>query len=342
MKYSINQNTATINGCDIAIDNIVFIDYLGKGANSIVFRGYDELLDRYLAIKIWIYKSNDGRDKYKQALMEAQKIASLRHPNIVNIFRANSHHKTTISLEMEFIEGKALRDYLESEYTNIDLLKKIWNQLFDAMSYSYCQGIYHGDLHDRNILLVGDSDIRIIDFGTSLFALNDIDLKKRDTRLLLRLFKKMFGEEYSLLIDNQELIFDKPEVVLNITKTILNIFYFITTLGYYSAENKQLLAESYAGNISACIASCPFINISNIILSIRNKKIDEHYINVFLNGCINLLELELSNKRKVDGYICDETSIDNLVVKVNELLVEARCLHELIYREDSRNYITNV
>ena len=344
MNYSINRNTVTINGLDVTIENIIFTNYLGEGANSVVFRGYDELLDRHLAIKIYFTKAEDDRDKYKQALREAQKIASLKHRNIVDIFRANSHHNTIISIEMELVEGRTLRAYLESSDTEIDLSHKIWHQLYEALSYSYQQGIYHGDLHDRNILIVDDINIKVIDFGTSLFARNERASEQRDSRLLLRLFNKMFGKEYSILIDNHDSIDDKPEIILNITKTILLIFDRIKALEYYYSVNSFHLAEQAAGNISVCIAGCPFINISNVISNMLRRGIDEHYINVFLNGCINTLKLVLSNTphKGIKGFHYDKTTIGDLTINVNNLLIEARELHKLLYQEDRINYLSNV
>ncbi|MEQ1557776.1 MAG: protein kinase [Methyloglobulus sp.] len=347
MNYSINGNVVTIDRdailIEISIDNIKFIDYLGEGANSIVFRGFDELLERDIAIKIWISKLSDTRDKYIQALREAKKIASLKHHNIVDVYHANSHHQSTISLEMELIKGTTLREYLKSNKISMRFLNKIWHQIFDAMSYSYQKGIYHGDLHDRNILIIGDSDIKILDFGTSLFSSRISNSENRDSKLLLKLFEKIFGKDHSLLIKNKSLLIGKPEMVLNATKSVLFAFERIALLKNYFDNNSEHLASSAALDISGCISECPFLDVSVIISIIREQMVSDHYVNVFLNGCINMLKLVKSHNPHdgVVGYFCDESSIDSLVEAVNILLIEVMCLHNKMYEKDKANYLSN-
>jgi len=344
MDYIINNNSISINENIIEIDGIIFIDFVAQGGNAIVFRAYGELLDRYLAVKIWVTNPADGRDKYLQALREAKKIASLNHKSIVDIYGAHSHQESTISLEMEFVEGVVLRDYLESNKTDILKLNEIWHQLYDAISYSYHQGIYHGDLHYGNILLIDDHNIKVIDFGTSLFSNLDTKTESRESRLLLRLFNRMFGSEYSGLIDGKEFISDKPEIVLNITRTIVLFFEHITTLVHYLERNNMSLGEVVSGQLSACVAGCPFINLASLISSMRERGIAEHYINVFLNGCLSKLKLVLSHDPEsgVKGFFYDARSINDLAVEVNLLLEEVKCLHETIYQEDRCNYLSKV
>lgn len=349
MKYSINGNTATINRngilVEVSIDNIRFTDYLGEGANSIVFTGFDELLERQLAIKIWVSKPSDNRNKYLQALKEIKKIASLKHTNIVDIYGANSHHQSTISLEMELVKGITLREYIKSNQTDIKSLRKIWYQLFDAMSYCYKQGIYHGDLHDRNILIIEGSDIKIIDFGTSLFASDENKSKLRESEFLLNLFKTMFGIKYCSLFQNKKLLLGKPKIALHVTKSVLLVFEYIDKLKNYADNNSEHLARSAAGDISASIAECPFLDISSIISNIRERRITEQYINIVLNQCITMLKLELSHDsygRMIAGVFHDERPIDDLVEAVNTLITEARYFHDSMYQEDRIKYITNM
>lgn len=342
MIYSINGNSVEVNGEVISIENIVFTSLIGKGANSVVFKGYDELLDRYLAIKIWVTQKEDGRDKYKQAIKESQQLASLRHDNIVNIYRANSHHGTTISLEMEFLNGTTLGEYLESTGPSIEFRCKTWKSLHSALSYSYSLGLFHGDLHERNILVLENNNIKLIDYGTSIFAKSDCPTDARDAKLLLKLFNKMFGDPYYSLIDDKAFLSERPEIALISTSTIVFLIQRITHLVQYVLRGARPLAEGEAGHISASIADCPFVAIRRVVEYMQNNDIDEHYINVFLNGCINKLRLLLSNDDVIGikGFHYDETPIANLVITVEELLNEARLLHRLMYDEDRANYLS--
>jgi serine/threonine protein kinase len=344
MNYSINGNSVEVNGDVISIDNIVFTSLIGKGANSVVFKGYDELLDRYLAIKIWVTKKEDNRDKYKQALKESQQLAALKHDNIVNIYRANSHHGKTISLEMEFLNGTTLGDYLESAAPSIEFRCKTWKSLYGALSYSYSLGLFHGDLHEGNILVLENNNIKLIDYGTSLYAKVDSPTDARDAKLLLKLFKKIFGDKYYSLIDDKDILSEKPEIALNSTNTIVFLIERTPLLLHYIQRDAIHLAESEAGHISASIVDGPFVAIKQIVGYMHSNNICEHYINVFLNGCINKLRLFLSSNdtRGMKGFHYDQTPIASLVKTVEELLNEAKVLHQLMHDEDRANYLSKI
>jgi len=341
MKYSINNKSVEIDGNTIKFDNIVITSFLGEGANSIVFKGYDDLLERYLAIKVWVKKNSDNRDKYKQALKEAQQLAALRHENIVNIYRANSHNNETISLEMEFIEGVTLNEFMASNAWDVDFMHKIWMRLNNALSYSYLNGIYHGDLHDRNILIAANEDMKIIDFGTSLFAKPGTTTAVRDGKMLLKLFKKLFQADHVSLLAEEAYLSERPEILLNATKSIVFIFERMPTLLHYIEREAVHLAESEAGNMAASIAACPYVSIQDVVSLMKAKEISEHYINVFLNSCINMIRLTLMSdtQDRVKGFHYDETPIDKLIGNVSELLRESKLLHDCVYADNRKQYL---
>jgi hypothetical protein len=101
------------------------------------------------------------------------------------------------------------------------------------------------------------------------------------------------------------------------------------------------LAESETGNMAASIASCPYVSIQNTVSLMKAKEICEHYINVFLNSCLNMTRLTLMQNAEdgVKGFHYDETPIDQLVENVNELILESRVLHDSVYADNRARYL---
>ena len=82
----IENGGVIVDGLFLRIPNIELRRILPPGANGIVFEAHDTLLDRKVAVKIWLPSKNDKRDRKKQALAEASKLAQLEHKNIARIY----------------------------------------------------------------------------------------------------------------------------------------------------------------------------------------------------------------------------------------------------------------
>ena len=66
-------------------------------------------------------------------------------------------------------------------------------KIVESLGYAHKNGVYHGDIHLGNIM-VEENDIKIIDFGTSIFVSNQNSKHKREIRLLINLVREMFPE----------------------------------------------------------------------------------------------------------------------------------------------------
>jgi serine/threonine protein kinase len=84
-----------------------------------VIEATDRALGRRVAIKIWLLQRRDGdrRDKRKQALAESKKLAALKHEGIVTVHRFIPGD-TFVALDMEFLEGQTLREWLKPRSTD--------------------------------------------------------------------------------------------------------------------------------------------------------------------------------------------------------------------------------
>lgn len=197
-KIKIENGGVTIDGLFLSIANIELRRTLPPGANGIVFEAHDLLLDRRVAVKIWLPSEHDKRDRKKQALAEASKLAQLEHKNIARIYMLGELEGMYIYSIMEYLDGITLRDFLKLDESHREQRFRIWDEIADALRYVHDKQIYHGDLHDRNIIMVGSTP-KIIDFGTSIFAQDKIDALNRESRLLCELAKNIFTGDHPSL-----------------------------------------------------------------------------------------------------------------------------------------------
>ncbi len=130
---------------------------LGRGGMAEVYKAFHPNLNRFVAIKVMHPHLAEAPDFLGRFQREAQAVAQLHHPHIVQVFdfdvEGEQHY-----MVMEYIAGITLKDYLDdlfrrSERMPVDEVLSLFRALLDAVGYAHAQGMVHRDLKPANIML---------------------------------------------------------------------------------------------------------------------------------------------------------------------------------------------
>ncbi|MFH1228661.1 MAG: tetratricopeptide repeat protein [Planctomycetota bacterium] len=135
---------------------------LGQGGMGAVYLALDPALNRKVALKI--ITSNDA-ELLERFQREAQAVAKLKHPNIVQVYEAGAAGKQHY-FTMDYIEGISLEQAISSaKRPNIQNIARIVLQVASALHYAHGQHIIHRDIKPANIMITKQGQAYITDFG---------------------------------------------------------------------------------------------------------------------------------------------------------------------------------
>lgn len=150
------------------IDKYRVDSILGRGAMGVVYKAYDPLMERIVAIKMLPLDILEGADRenfLQRFRGEAKAYGRLLHPNIVTCYSYDENQEK-VYIVMEFVEGKTLRQLLDRKTRfALDQVREIMTQLLDALAYSHEQGVVHRDIKPANIIITNEGRVKVADFG---------------------------------------------------------------------------------------------------------------------------------------------------------------------------------
>ena len=159
---------STTNGNDVQptqIDRYRILELLGVGGFGKVYLGYDDQLRRKVAIKV---PRMDRVDKPESFLTEAQILASLDHPNIVDVYDAGQTSDGNCYIVSKWIEGTDLAQVASEERLPHRRAAKLVAKIADALQYAHGQKLIHRDIKPANILMDSRGEPYVADFGLAL------------------------------------------------------------------------------------------------------------------------------------------------------------------------------
>lgn len=141
-------------------------DELGRGAMSIIYRGYDPHIKRVLAIKTLRPEYAEHQAFRQRFVSEARAAGTLAHPGIVTIFDVGETDRVPF-IAMELLEGPTLDAVVrERGVLPLRMVLKMVIQIADALDYAHRSGVVHQDIKPENIICTSDSgNVKVMDFG---------------------------------------------------------------------------------------------------------------------------------------------------------------------------------
>ena len=141
------------------------IEKVGEGGMAYVYKARDNLLNRYVAVKILKEEFSKDEVFVKRFRTEAQSAASLIHPNIVSVFDVGEDRGISF-IVMELLESKTLKDYIQAKGPlSSELTLKIAAQIASALEAAHKAHIVHRDIKPQNIILNQNLVAKVTDFG---------------------------------------------------------------------------------------------------------------------------------------------------------------------------------
>jgi serine/threonine protein kinase len=160
-----------------SFNNFALVETLGVGGMGTVYKGYDRLLDRFVALKLLRKDLGGGIDQTAHLRQEARVAASVNHPNVIQVFSSGIDHNQ-FYLVMELVDHGSLDDFIEQRKRLPE--KQVLEtgiQVAKGLRAAQAKGLIHRDVKPANILFADEHTVKIGDFG-----LAGVTAEKGETR----------------------------------------------------------------------------------------------------------------------------------------------------------------
>jgi Tfp pilus assembly protein PilF/TolB-like protein len=157
------------------ISHYRILEQIGAGGMGVVYKAYDEQLEREVALKVLspgLLTDEGARKRFRK---EALALARLNHPNIATIFEFGNDDGTDF-LVTEYIPGITLDMKLSSGALDMEEVTHLGIQLCTGLGAAHSQGLIHRDLKPGNLRVGSDGRLKILDFGLAQLAPQPSDI----------------------------------------------------------------------------------------------------------------------------------------------------------------------
>jgi len=155
-----------------ALGRYALLETIGHGGMGVVWKAYDPLLDRKIALKLLASPTV----AQGSIVAEAQAMARVQHPNVITVYDAGVQQagpQTLAYVAMELVEGRTLKQWLDAEPRPVAASLDLFILAGRGLAAAHDAGLVHRDFKPSNVLLGDDGRVRVSDFGLALLGTAD-------------------------------------------------------------------------------------------------------------------------------------------------------------------------
>jgi non-specific serine/threonine protein kinase len=141
------------------------LDQLGRGGMGVVWKGYDERLDRHVALKFLPPELTANLSSREHLVREARAASQLDHPNICTIHEIEETDDGHIVLVMAYYEGETLAQRIRRGRLDPESAAHVLRSMLQGLKHAHDRGVIHRDIKPGNTILCADGGVKIVDFG---------------------------------------------------------------------------------------------------------------------------------------------------------------------------------
>jgi hypothetical protein len=150
---------------EVLSDRYELEELVGTGGMSSVFRAHDRLLDRKVALKVLHEQYTADEEYVERFRREARAVAALSHPNIVTVIDRGEHEGRQF-IVFEYVSGENLKQLIGRRGpAPVTTALELGIQIARALSFAHQEGLVHRDVKPQNVLLNGEGEAKVTDFG---------------------------------------------------------------------------------------------------------------------------------------------------------------------------------
>jgi tRNA A-37 threonylcarbamoyl transferase component Bud32/tetratricopeptide (TPR) repeat protein len=158
-----------------SIGDYELLEEVGRGGMGVVFKARQKRLERLVAVKVlragWLARAGE----LARFRSEAKMVAGLQHPNIVAVHEVGEHDGQPY-FSMDFVAGRTLEEIAGGHPLPPGRAARFVKQIAEAIHYAHERGVLHRDLKPSNVLVDGDDNPRVTDFGLAKRMEGDANL----------------------------------------------------------------------------------------------------------------------------------------------------------------------
>ncbi len=177
------RQTEPIVDQDTKIGRYVVIDRLGAGGMGVVYRAFDPELHREIALKL--VSTHGGPEDSQGAarlLREAQAMAKVAHPHVVQVYDAGTTSTGEVYIAMEYVEGTTLSAWLRREPRSWRDIARIFVAAGRGLEAAHAKGLVHRDFKPDNVLVAADGRACVVDFGLAHQLEGSVTARHRNSK----------------------------------------------------------------------------------------------------------------------------------------------------------------